>query len=36
MEGNRRTVLELRDGVVVRIDYYNNRPQALQAVGLAH
>ncbi|HMD57856.1 MAG TPA: nuclear transport factor 2 family protein [Solirubrobacteraceae bacterium] len=28
-------VFELRDGMVVRIDYYNNRPQALKAVGLA-
>jgi ketosteroid isomerase-like protein len=27
-------VFELRDGMVVRIDYYNNRPQALEAVGL--
>jgi ketosteroid isomerase-like protein len=28
-------VFELRDGKTVRIDYYNSRDQALQAVGLA-
>ena len=26
---------EIRDGKVVRLDYYNNREQALEAVGLA-
>jgi ketosteroid isomerase-like protein len=28
-------VLEVRDGIVVRVDYYNNRRQALESVGLA-
>ena len=28
-------VFEVRDGMVVRLDYYNNRQQALEAVGLA-
>jgi ketosteroid isomerase-like protein len=28
-------VFEVRDGKVVRLDYYNNREQALKAVGLA-
>ena len=28
-------IFEVRDGMVVRIDYYNNRQQALEAVGLA-
>ena len=28
-------VWELRDGKIVRVDYYNNREQALEAVGLA-
>ena len=28
-------VFEVRDGMVVRLDYYNNRQQALKAVGLA-
>jgi hypothetical protein len=28
-------VQQVRDGKLVRIDYYNNREQALQAVGLA-
>jgi ketosteroid isomerase-like protein len=27
-------VAEVRDGMTVRIDYYNNRAQALKAVGL--
>jgi len=27
-------VQELRDGMIVRIDYYNSRDQALKAVGL--
>ena len=27
-------VQEVRDGMIVRIDYYNNRAQALEAVGL--
>jgi hypothetical protein len=27
-------VCKLRDGRIVRIDYYNNREQALKAVGL--
>jgi ketosteroid isomerase-like protein len=27
-------VFEVRDGMVVRLDYYNNRQQALEAVGL--
>jgi ketosteroid isomerase-like protein len=28
-------VLTVRDGKVVRLDYYNNRDEALEAVGLA-
>jgi ketosteroid isomerase-like protein len=28
-------VVELRDGLAVRIDYFNNKEQALEAVGLA-
>jgi hypothetical protein len=28
-------VYTLRDNLVVRIDYYNNRPQALEAAGLS-
>ncbi len=28
-------VYKLRDGMIVRLDYYNNRAQALKAVGLA-
>lgn len=28
-------IYELRDGKIVRLDYYNNRKQALEAVGLA-
>jgi ketosteroid isomerase-like protein len=28
-------VFEIRDGLTVRIDYYNNRAQALKAVGLS-
>jgi len=28
-------VCKLRDGKIARIDYYNNRAQALKAVGLA-
>jgi ketosteroid isomerase-like protein len=27
-------IQEVRDGMIVRIDYYNNRDQALKAVGL--
>jgi hypothetical protein len=27
-------VYKLRDGMVVRLDYYNNRAQALKAAGL--
>jgi ketosteroid isomerase-like protein len=28
-------VFEVRDGMTARVDYYNNREQALKAVGLA-
>ena len=28
-------VYKLRDGMIVRLDYYNNRAQALKAVGLS-
>ena len=28
-------VFEVRDGMTVRVDYYNDRQQALEAVGLA-
>ena len=36
VESNDRTriVYELRDCMIVRLDYYNNRKQALEAAGL--
>jgi ketosteroid isomerase-like protein len=35
LERHDAMVFEVRDGRIVRLDYYNNRDQALKAVGLA-
>jgi len=35
LERHDAMVFELREGEIVRLDYYNNREQALTAVGLA-
>jgi ketosteroid isomerase-like protein len=35
LERHDAMVFEVRDGKIVRLDYYNNRDQALKAVGLA-
>jgi ketosteroid isomerase-like protein len=34
LERDDAIVYTMRDGQVARLDYYNNRPQALEAVGL--